>query len=381
MRTHGSAPRGPPAARAPNPIFFMYEVPAAAPAAARAARGGSARPPPASAVAGGPGPTDYAEATSRTLRAPPASTCPPEGLKALWQRLHSVPRGAHGRLVRAAEEFAHAALAAQDAGFRRHALQSLVRELERQHAALATRLSRERRDCPHTTQLRDRVVCVKRRVRAAIVRARAPPDVLEPRGDGSAGHGRRSLPRAADTGTGSLCAGHAHDRADADDVLGLHQFKYVPGARRAGGVEGVNGAAASAAHAKACPLEGLRRLGYRCQPAGCNAPQVAQGTAGAGRAPEPRRASRRAGARKPPHTRSLVAASEHQGAKVTLSCFFAGTRARPHASPRSAEWRSREEKRGGGKAAVGSISSFPAACGKRSRFFAEAGSCGREEVT
>ena len=61
-----------------------------------------------------------------------------------------------------------AAVATEDTRWRRAALHSLIRELDRQHAALATRLSRERRDCPVTHVARNQVVMIKRHVRAVM---------------------------------------------------------------------------------------------------------------------------------------------------------------------------------------------------------------------
>ena len=227
----------------------MYKFPSA-PSVHAARPSGSGAPASTRAGAatarGQPAPAPGAERAQR------AKERPLQELTVHWQRLHSVPRGAHGRLARAAEEFARAAIAAQDTGFRRHALQSLVRELDRQHAALATRLSRERRDCPHTTQLRNWVVHVKRRVLAVMLRASAPLDAPDWGGLEDAGPGRRPPPRAAELVGDNLeqfvaeeevtemdapsGADHAHN-IDSDDVkddeLRLRQFAYVPGARRA----------------------------------------------------------------------------------------------------------------------------------------------------
>jgi hypothetical protein len=340
MQGHsGSAPHAQPsdvcADAACHPISCMYEFPSV-----RAARPGGSAPALTSAEAaeraagaatarGQPAPAPGAERAQR------AKERPLQDLTVHWQRLHSLPRGAHGRLARAAEAFAHAAMTAQDTGLRRHALQSLVRELDRQHAALVTRLSRERRDCPHTTQLRNWVVHVKRRVSAVMKRASAPLDAPDRGGVEDAGHGRWPPPRAANLDGDNLeqlqaprvdgselasClqqrapshddsstlsqfvavaeeevkemdappgADHAQDIDTddvADDALGLRQFAYVPGARRAGqssagaragrcGREDL--AAASAAGAEASllvrGLEGLCSPGYRGQPAGSRA--------------------------------------------------------------------------------------------------------------
>ena len=335
----GSAPHAQPsdvrADAACHPISCMYEFPSV-----RAARPGVSTPALTRAEAaeraagaatarGQPAPAPGAERAQR------AKERPLQDLTVHWQRLHSLPRGAHGRLARAAEAFAHAAMTAQDTGFRRHALQSLVRELDRQHAALVTRLSRERRDCPHTTQLCNWVVHVKRRVSAVMKRASAPLDAPDRGGVDDAAFGRRPPPRAAsfdgdnleqlqaprvdgselascvqqrapshdDSSTLSQFvavaeeevkemdappgADHAQDMdsdEDGDEDICLRQFAYVPGARRAGqssagaragrcGREDL--AAASAAGAEASllvrGLEGLCSPGYRGQPAGSRA--------------------------------------------------------------------------------------------------------------
>ncbi len=293
-----SAPHAQPSAvragAARHPIFCMYEFPSAE----RAAGEGTARSQPAPA----PGAERAQRARERPL----------QDLTVHWQRLNSVPRGAHGRLARAAEEFARAAMTAQDTGFRRHALQSLVRELDRQHAALVMRLSRERRDntrdCPHTTQLRNWVVHVKRRVSAVMKRARAPLEVVRLVGDYRAIHSS-TLSQFVAVAEEEVKEMHAPPGADhaqdtdsddvaddllglrqfahvpCDDLLGLRQFAYVPGARRAGqssagaragrcGREDL--AAASAAGAEASllvrGLEGLCSPGFRGQPAGGRAP-------------------------------------------------------------------------------------------------------------
>lgn len=320
------------AARTQHPIFFMYEVPSGAQTRAARWRGQATRAhsPERERQAG-----VVATASSAIGGTPSPAQRPVQDLTALWQRLHSVPRGAHGCLARAAEAFARAAIAAQDTGFRRHALQSLVRELDRQHAALATRLSRERRDCPHTTQLRNWVVHVKRRVSAVMKRASAPLDAPDRGGVEDAGPGRWPPPRAANLDGDNLeqlqaprvdgselasCvqqrapshddsstlsqfvavaeeevkemdappgADHAQDMdsdEDGDEDICLRQFAYVPGARRAGqssagaragrcGREDL--AAASAAGSEASllvrGLEGLCSPGYRGQPAGSRA--------------------------------------------------------------------------------------------------------------
>ncbi len=294
------------AARTQHPIFFMYEVPSVA--QTRAARRRGQAPPGAEAAQPQRQAGVVANASADIGGTPVPVPRPLQDLIVLWQRLHSVPRGAHGRLARAAEEFARAAIAAQDTGFRRHALQSLVRELDRQHAALATRLSRERRDCPHTTQLRNWVVHVKRRVSAVMKRARAPLEVVRLVGDYRAIHSS-TLSQFVAVAEEEVKEMHAPPGADhaqdtdsddvaddllglrqfahvpCDDLLGLRQFAYVPGARRAGqssagaragrcGREDL--AAASAAGAEASllvrGLEGLCSPGFRGQPAGGRAP-------------------------------------------------------------------------------------------------------------
>jgi hypothetical protein len=331
-----------------HPIFFMYEVPSGA--QTRVARWrGQAAPTRAQSTERERKAGVVATASAAIGGTPSSAQRPVQDLTTLWQRLHSVPRGAHGhgRLARAAEEFARAAIAAQDTGLRRHALQSLVRELDRQHAALATRLSRERRDCPHTTQLRNWVVHVKRRVRAAMLRASAPLDAPDHGKGEDAGHGRWPPPRAANLDGAKLGAGHAHTMNFHDPTfLGLRQFEYVPGIRRAGQAlvrarasraDLAAASAAVAAEAEDCPLEGLRSLEYRGQTERGTSAQVTQlpGKVGAGRAPEQRRAcggpgaaravARRAATRVATKSQALVG---EQDAKVTVSCFFVATRAR-----------------------------------------------------
>ena len=376
------------AARTQHPIFFMYEVPSVA--QTRAARRRGQAPPGAEAAQPQRQAGVVANASADIGGTPVPVPRPLQDLIVLWQRLHSVPRGAHGRLARAAEEFARAAIAAQDTGFRRHALQSLVRELDRQHAALATRLSRERRDCPHTTQLRNWVVHVKRRVRAAMLRASAPLDAPD-RGKGEdAGPGWPPPPRASHTDSGELGAGHAQTMDSHDPtLLGLRQFEYAPGIRRAGQASlGARAgradlAAASAAGAEDCPLEGLRSLEYRGQTERGRSAQVMQlpGNAGAGRAPEQTRAccgpgaaravARRATTRVVTKSQALVG---EQDAKCSVSSFFVATRARtfPNVKRRMAGEKTSEAMPlpASCSAALSFSSSCPPPIGKRiSRFF------------
>ena len=369
------------AARTQHPIFFMYEVPSGAQTRAARWRGQAAptraHSPERERQAG-----VVATASAAIGGTPSPAQRPVQDLTALWQRLHSVPRGAHGCLARAAEEFARAAIAAQDTGFRRHALQSLVRELDRQHAALATRLSRERRDCPQTTQLRNWVDHVKRRVRAAMLRASAPLDAPDRGGVEDAAFGRRPPPRAANLDGDKLGAGHAQTMDLHDPTfLGLRQFEYVPGIRRAGkafvGARASRAdlAAASAAEAEDCPLEGLRSLEYRGQTERGRSAQVIQlpGNAGAGRAPEQRRACGGPGAARAVARRAATRAKSQalvgeQDAKVTVSCFFVATRARtfPNVRRRMAGEKIPEAR----PIPAPSSSSCPPPGGKRiSRFF------------
>jgi hypothetical protein len=172
-----------------QPIFFMYEAPAAAVVAP------PRRPPPARASR--PHDTSLCGRASGDLRR----------LASLWSVLsREVPRGAHTRLVQAAEEFALAAMAT-DSRWRRGALQSVLRELDRQHVALATRLSRDRAACPHALAARNRIVLVKQRVRQAMREAVSSSGEMQH-------HFEESQP---DRGIGGEREGV---------LLGLQQFKY-----------------------------------------------------------------------------------------------------------------------------------------------------------
>jgi hypothetical protein len=150
----------------PQPIFFLYEVPTRYEAASNKSSSAALYS------------SERQEVLTKRLSTPcDTSTFADKGLSdhicqdqqltslvELWKRLRSVPRGEHIRLVKAAEEFASAAMAAENSSWRRCALQSVIRELDRQHAALATRLSRERRACPQTLAVRHQVVMLKRRL-------------------------------------------------------------------------------------------------------------------------------------------------------------------------------------------------------------------------
>jgi len=141
-----------------QPIFFMYDVPAQI-GITRAV---------ACKTSGGPqGRYEIGESMRRHTPGKVRSTALSD-LVCLWSKLRAVPSGAHTRLAQAAEVFARAAVATDDTRWRRQALQSLVRELNRQHAALATRLSRERHACPYTLAARNQVVQVKRLVRSVL---------------------------------------------------------------------------------------------------------------------------------------------------------------------------------------------------------------------
>jgi len=146
-----------------QPIFFLYEFPAAQerlhrPSCKRCELDAEWRP-----CSHGNG--HQASATAMKVKGDEGQL---SSLISMWTQLRELPRGAHTGLAQAAEDFALAAMASEDTKWRRNALQSVIRELERQHLALATRLSRERRTCPYTLAARNKVVILKRRVRAAI---------------------------------------------------------------------------------------------------------------------------------------------------------------------------------------------------------------------
>jgi len=145
-------------------VFFTYDVPAQRPVTARIGitRAVACKP------SGGPqGRYEIGDNMRRHTPGKDRSTALSD-LVCLWSKLRAVPSGAHTRLAQAAEAFARAAVATDDTRWRRQALQSLVRELNRQHAALATRLSRERHACPYTLAARNQVVQVKRLVRSVL---------------------------------------------------------------------------------------------------------------------------------------------------------------------------------------------------------------------
>ena len=144
-----------------QPIFFLYEVPPK-----HAAQQAPQRPQERPFATTAPRPRYGADHSEPGPCGGAKDSLP--HLVALWTRLRKVPRGEHVRLAQAAEAFARAAMATEDTRWRRQALHSLIRELDRQHAALATRLSRERRDCPVTHVARNQVVMIKRHVRAVM---------------------------------------------------------------------------------------------------------------------------------------------------------------------------------------------------------------------
>jgi len=144
-----------------QPIFFLYEFPAAPqpPSSCKRSEFDAEWRPSSN------GNGHLASATAMKVKGDEGQL---SSLISMWTQLRELPRGAHTGLAQAAEEFALAAMGSEDKKWRRNALQSVLRELERQHLALATRLSRERRTCPYTLAARNKVVIIKRRVRAAI---------------------------------------------------------------------------------------------------------------------------------------------------------------------------------------------------------------------
>ena len=232
--------------RARQPIFFLYEVPPKH-AAQQAPQRPQERP--------------FATTTTRPrYGADHSEPGPCRGAKdslphlvALWTRLRKVPRGEHVRLAQAAEAFARAAMATEDTRWRRQALHSLIRELDRQHAALATRLSRERRDCPVTHVARNQVVMIKRHVRAVM---RAHELAMHDGGDATV-YGAPLPNQAARAECWTECA-----RMDEDAMTVLRGLAYDASPFSSGG-------AADRQHGRDRDgaLDSLRHLAYCIQPA------------------------------------------------------------------------------------------------------------------
>lgn len=241
-----SIPENMPRTGPAKPIFIVYDVPALQRPIYRRGMEDNERVYVVAAAAAARGET--------TGKPPRARSDQLSTLVSLWTQLHQTPRGAHMRLAQAAEHFAHAAMASEDTRWRRHALHSVGRELGRQHAALATRLSRERRACPSTLAARNQVVGVKRLVRA-VIRASIDRGSLER--DGGSEEGSRGGERGSEGGditgwasssivSSYLTPSHAeHTRINRADDQGdevgedplqcLQQFSYVATKRRDAG--------------------------------------------------------------------------------------------------------------------------------------------------
>lgn len=210
-----------------QPIFFLYEVPVQHGLVVSAQQHGRV------CVCVKDGHRRTVDTEGKAAPAPPGRQT--SNLISMWTQLRALPRGAHMSLARAAEEFAFAAMASKDTAWRCQALQSVVRELERQHVALATRLSRERRSCPHTLAARNHVVAIKRLVRAAM--CASVPTIQPIEADSASSKEVETRESSAfENCPCSPMSSHSCIQGDLQDSLQLllgelHQFKYVAGAR------------------------------------------------------------------------------------------------------------------------------------------------------